>query len=135
MKSNDPEYTDAALEVVRKYDEAAYRQMAGDDTWTVHVVTSPDDPMLAGDPQAQVRLFDGSGTAVTFSSGYGTPLYTLLGTVSEAIAAGQAGVSVAENVASDLIHEYRHFHYGEGEPGAYAAGSPSTASCRTGRTW
>jgi hypothetical protein len=97
MKSNDPEVTDPALAVIRKYDSSIYDQMQ-EASWSVKVFADPFLTWFGATNR------DGTESAINMFNVY--------------MASQQLQVPVTDFLANVLVHEYRHTLPDAVKPGA-----------------
>lgn len=98
MISDDPEFTDPAMDVIRRIDPETYNQINDDSGWNVSTGDRP-------------RHEDAD--AVTPASVPGRRLsrnerYTILDPLQITTGAADLGVPVADFAASILVHEFTH---------------------------
>jgi hypothetical protein len=115
MISSDPQFTDPALAVIRRYDPETYSEIDTDDGWNVS--TGVADPGADASTDIGMRRY---GQAFIY------PRYerdTVLDTRAIEADAAYARVPVADFTASVLVHEFRHHADGrEEEVPAYREG-------------
>lgn len=100
MHSDDPQFTDPAMDVIRKYDPATYAEIMSDNYWRVHVRPVAGE----GDGETQFAISTQDGQFVLPRS----KRDSILDRGKLEREARENGITVAEQTASVLVHEFRH---------------------------
>lgn len=123
MHSDDTEYTDLGMSVIKDLAPEVYDAITADDTWQVHVVDSPDQ--LTGpnwqDPRERHMIFGGGGYGATSVSADITERVTWLPRPTIRDLSASVGVAESHIIADALVHEFDHHYTGNGEVSAYSS--------------
>lgn len=104
MRSDDPSFTDPAMEVIRRVDPGTYARLAGSDV-PVHVIrTGGESAMQELDPYTMMLFMNSADGLTTHTN----PAEIFLNVGGIRNDARGMHVPVAELTASTLVHEGQH---------------------------